>query len=491
VNTERNTHEIGEALAQLALINRVTIALSEAVGADDLTQAIAAALTSALGLHFSRAFLLAYDDKRECFSAKRAVGVSDADQARRLVKQLEAEQTYLDGLAHSFAAQDETCLAELMDHLQLESLWIETIQHPNDEELAIEGWKGLFVTLAHEQPESLYARLVKQPCVLRFESASDIAALPPPLQTVLTTPFVVLSVHTSKGARLAILADRAWQPDPAVNRGDLLLLEWFQSQAGLAWSRAELNADLACALDHLRELDTLKNNFLATISHELRTPLTAILGFLDLVLGHPVETLTDRQRGLLDRSRHQAGHLLGLVNDLLELAEHQAEGARPLPVGRVDAHEALETAMSHLAESPRWGRACVTTPPMGSAPCLVAANELALERIFFHLLDNALKFSPPGSEVAVRFERFGDNWHLAIADRGIGMERAQLRGIFSLFYQIDSRLSRSYPGMGIGLTLVKVLLEATGGNILVESEPGQGSVFTVVYPRWENRGLDE
>ena len=118
----------------------------------------------------------------------------------------------------------------------------------------------------------------------------------------------------------------------------------------------------------------------------------------------------------------------------------------------------------------------------------MVANEGALERILFHLLENALKFSAAGSEVAVRFDRLDGNWHLAIADRGIGIERLQLRRIFSLFYQIDSRTTRAHTGMGIGLTLVKVLLDATGGHILVESEPGQGSVFTIVYPCWGETG---
>jgi signal transduction histidine kinase len=235
-------------------------------------------------------------------------------------------------------------------------------------------------------------------------------------------------------------------------------------------------------------MDSLKNSFLATVSHELRTPLTAILGFLDLILGNQNEPLSDCQQSLLDRSRRQAGHLLDLVNDLLELAEHQAAGAHPLPIGRVDAYKALDTAMKDLAASPRWGQGRIVTPPVACRPCLVAANESALERIFFHLIENALKFSPPGSEVTVRFDRFDDHWHLAVADCGIGIERFQLRTIFSLFYQIDSRLSRAYPGMGMGLTLVKVLLEATGGNILVESEPGRGSVFTVVYRRWKENG---
>jgi signal transduction histidine kinase len=84
----------------------------------------------------------------------------------------------------------------------------------------------------------------------------------------------------------------------------------------------------------------------------------------------------------------------------------------------------------------------------------------------------------------LQFDRVGENWYLAVADEGLGIDRSQLRKIFSHFYQVDSRLSRAYPGMGTGLTLVKLFLDAAGGNILLESSAGKGTIMTVVYPQW-------
>lgn len=477
--------EFSEALRQFALINRITIALSTAVGTEELAETLAAVVVSPLGLGFSRAILLAYDTQRECFLADRAVGISSVEQARQLAAQLEAERNYLDALWRDPAALEEDRLPELMHRLQAGSLCVEALERQGCGPLGVPGWSDICVIPPREDPADPFARLLAEPSVLCFDSADAVHALPEPLNSTLTAPFVAFCVKTNKGPRLAVLADRAFQPDRTISGKDRSLLEWFRSQLTLAWSSAELYADLERALERQRELDTLKDNFLATISHELRTPLTAILGFLDLVLAQSAGPLTKDQNELLDRSRRQAAHLLGLVNDLLVVAEHRAGSAHDLPLGQVDARTALRAALYRLRTDPKAEKIPIVEPKPAREPYLVLANESALERIFYHLLHNAVKFSPPGGEVKVRFDRVGENCYLAVEDRAIGIDRSQMREIFSHFYQVDSRLNRSYPGMGIGLTLAKILLEATGGHILVESQPGQGSVFTIVYPSWE------
>ena len=477
--------DFGEALRQFALINRITIALSTAVGTEDLADTLAAVLVSPLGLHFSRAFLFCYDTRRECFLADRAVGISSREQAHRLLEQFEAERRYLDDLVSDPAAVGEDRLPELIDRLQAGALCIEALQEQGAGHLDFEGWATLCVGRSREPTGDLFSRLSVEPSVLLLENPEDVRALPEPLNAVLTPPFAAFSVETSKGLRLAILVDRAHQPDPTIRRNDLSLLEWLRSQLSLAWASAELYADLDLALARQRELDVLKDNFLATISHELRTPLTAVLGFLGLVLGERAGPLTADQTHLLDRSRRQADHLLGLVNDLLILAEYQAGSAQELPLGPVDVQAALRAALLRLRIDPKAEKTPISEPRVGREPFLAVANPTALERILFHLLHNAAKFSPPGAEVAIRFDRVGENVYAAIEDRGPGIERSQMREIFSHFYQVDSRLKRTHPGMGIGLTLVKLLLDATGGHVLVESRPGEGSVFTVVYPAWQ------
>jgi len=470
------------ALHHLARINRITAALSPAVEKDQVAGAIGVALTSPRGLGYSRAFIFAYDEQRECFLPDRALGAAGPDEAVRLAKQSEAERDYLENLLQSLAG--DASLAALVEKLDAESLWIDAVQSLDAPGLVFEQWRELCIVPVGAGT-GLFTRLAGEPLVVLCKEREDLEALPSPLGGILSLPFVAFSIFTAGGARAVVLADRAFQPDRAIAPEEISLLRWFRSFADLVWSDAETHAELASALERLREIDTLKNDFLATISHELRTPLTAVLGFLDILLDESKRLAAAERRDLLERTRRQADHLLGLVNDLLALAEHRIEGAKALPVGRVDPARPLNAAIARLRANPKWEKARIVAPGVGESPCRILADEQTLERIFYHLLENALKFGGPENEVRVRFQQVGDNCHLAVEDRGIGIERSQLHKIFSHFYQVDSRLSRGYPGMGIGLTLVKILLDATNGHILVESEPGKGSIFTVVYPRWE------
>ena len=110
------------------------------------------------------------------------------------------------------------------------------------------------------------------------------------------------------------------------------------------------------------------------------------------------------------------------------------------------------------------------------------SNHEALEKIFFHLLDNAVKFSPERSVVRITFERKDNDLHIGIVDQGIGIPEDRLQSIFELFYQVDDRLARAHEGLGLGLTITRMLSSATGGRVDVKSEVGKGSTFTVIYP---------
>jgi signal transduction histidine kinase len=483
----QDAKEIGQALSLLSLVNRVTLALSGAAGKAEATESIAAILTSPLGLRFSRAFCFEFDDWRECFIASLAVGVASDEEAEALTRRMAAEEALLNGFSRNLAEQSEP--GQLMGHLKAGSLWAQSIHRIEGSLLLIDGWLDLQVFPKSDSNggADFVAHLQADPSPRCFCTSADLAELPHVLRANLKPPFAAFGIRTTKGVRMIVLVDRAFQRDSTISESDLALLDWFRSQAAVIWANAELYADLEASLGRLREIDALKTSFLGTISHELRTPLTTVLGFLELILSNQAGPLPDQQRRLLDRTQRQADHLLGLVNDLIELAQSQAEGIHRLAPGPVVVHHVLRSALSRLAAGPRSSQMQIAIPDRDAEPCLVAAHDAALERILYHLLDNAVKFSAPGDRIDVSFHLVDDNWHIAIADPGIGIDRSHLRNIFRHFYQIDARLSRAYPGMGIGLTLVRILLEATGGHILVESELGQGSVFTVVYPRWREK----
>jgi signal transduction histidine kinase len=112
----------------------------------------------------------------------------------------------------------------------------------------------------------------------------------------------------------------------------------------------------------------------------------------------------------------------------------------------------------------------------------ILSEERALERIFYHLLSNAIKFAHENSKILVDFKQNDNLLHISVTDRGIGISKDHLQRIFDNFYQIDNRLSRSYSGMGLGLTVTRLLLNATGGSIKVDSKVGVGSTFIISYP---------
>jgi signal transduction histidine kinase len=175
-------------------------------------------------------------------------------------------------------------------------------------------------------------------------------------------------------------------------------------------------------------------------------------------------------------------HLQNMVNDLLEIAEVEAGGMINVAVHPVDPLAAVLKIAPRVEA--RRGNSQVKIEPVlrGDRVPLIVSDEVVLERILLHLLDNALKFSRPPGNVRVEFEEQEDSLDIAIVDNGIGIPEENLQRIFDQFYQIDFRLERVYGGMGIGLSVVKMLLNATGGKINVESRSGEGSRFTVNYP---------
>ncbi len=147
----------------------------------------------------------------------------------------------------------------------------------------------------------------------------------------------------------------------------------------------------------------------------------------------------------------------------------------------VDPLEVLLNVTSKV-EGRRGGRKIDISPELQARTPLIRGDRTALERIFFHLLDNAAKFTPPEGQVGVSFREHEGQLDITIEDSGIGISAEELQRIFDHFYQVDSRLERVYGGMGMGLTVVKLLLDATGGRIRVESTPGIGSRFTLTFP---------
>jgi signal transduction histidine kinase/CHASE3 domain sensor protein len=286
----------------------------------------------------------------------------------------------------------------------------------------------------------------------------------------------------SEGAGAIVLAGiRA----PSDDAADFLRDATRQLSVALhnAWTHDRLR-DKSVALqeqgERLAHANKVKTEFLASMSHELRTPLSAILGFADLLLTSPKEQLSSRARESLERIKRNGDHLLGLINDVLDLAKAEA--------GRIDMRPAavdvalLARACVAEVESLRSGKDLRLVVDTGEAPVEVTTDAQRVRQILLNLLSNAIKFTDRG-EVALVVRGGPSEVTLAVRDTGIGIAPEAIGELFQEFHQLEAGDGRHYEGTGVGLALSRRLARALGGEIQVRSRPGEGSTFTLVLPR--------
>lgn len=228
----------------------------------------------------------------------------------------------------------------------------------------------------------------------------------------------------------------------------------------------------------LKELDQIKSRFFANISHELRTPLTLLIA--------PLENLLQRFRldpetqELLATMHSNGMRLLKLINDLLDLVrlESGRMEVKRDPLEVTEFVKGLASAVRQVADDKRLRLETFVDPALGA----ILADRDKLEKIVLNLVFNALKFTPSGGRVELRTEKQGEEFVLIVTDTGMGISPKNLPHVFDRFWQADGSSKRKYQGVGIGLALVKELVEVQGGAVTVESQERRGTTFTVRLP---------
>ncbi|MGH7564489.1 MAG: two-component regulator propeller domain-containing protein [Gemmatimonadota bacterium] len=233
--------------------------------------------------------------------------------------------------------------------------------------------------------------------------------------------------------------------------------------------------------DQLRELDRAKSRFFANVSHEFRTPLTLTLGPLDDLRAGLYGELPQPMAEQVDLARRNAARVLDLINQILDVARLEA-GRTPLRARQLDLGALVESvgqAFVPLAER----KALTLGVESPAKPLMLYGDPEHLDKALSNLLSNALKFTPPGGAVRVHVEADTAAARIAIRDNGPGIPAGELSRIFERFHRVDAPSTRDQPGTGIGLALAKELAELHGGSLIVESEVGFGSTFTITLPR--------
>ena len=233
------------------------------------------------------------------------------------------------------------------------------------------------------------------------------------------------------------------------------------------------------ARSEAERLSQLKDEFLATLSHELRTPLNAILGWTTLLRKSNLPA-HDFERGLETIERNVRVQT-EIINDLLDMSRI-ISGKLHLEVRPVSLHEVIENAIEAVRQSAEAKRIRIL-PVLDTRIGTVRGDPNRLQQVLWNLLSNAIKFTPKGGRVQVVLERVSSHVELSVTDNGIGIPADFLPYVFERFRQADASTTRRFGGLGIGLSLVKTLVEMHGGSVRVKS-PGenQGSTFTVALP---------
>jgi PAS domain S-box-containing protein len=229
------------------------------------------------------------------------------------------------------------------------------------------------------------------------------------------------------------------------------------------------------------EIDHMKSTFVSLASHELRTPLNAILGYAELLYEQVYGSLSDRQRDATKRILANTNHMLSLANNLLDRAQIEA-GTLELNVSDFPPAKTVDEAVSAMEILARNKGLELTSEAAGDLPDTVTGDRQRVNQVVVNLIGNALKFTQEGGVHVRAYSPDGNHWAVDVTDTGIGIPEEARGYIFEPFRQADESATREYGGAGLGLSIVKQLVEMMGGHITLESELGKGSTFTIVLP---------
>ncbi len=276
-------------------------------------------------------------------------------------------------------------------------------------------------------------------------------------------------------------------PDTLYVEGDVERPDGSKISLGVTYAplldeRGELRNVIANVHDitHFREAEKMKSTFVSVISHELKTPVALIKGYAGTLRREDARWDTKTVQQSLAVIEEEADRLTGLIENLLAASKLQADGMRLTNIGDVNLAAIATRSAERFQTQTKIHKIIVDFPD--DFP-IIQGDETRLRQVIDNLINNAIKYSPKGGEVRITGTFDDDNVTLAVQDQGVGLAADEQERIFERFYRVDDALSRKTQGTGLGLYLARAVVEAHGGHIAVESQPGKGSAFRITLPR--------
>jgi signal transduction histidine kinase len=262
----------------------------------------------------------------------------------------------------------------------------------------------------------------------------------------------------------------------------------FADQAAIAIENVRLFDEIQDKSRQLEIASQHKSQFLANMSHELRTPLNAILGYTELILDNIYGETPDKMREVLDRLQANGKHLLGLINDVLDLSKIEA-GQLTLDLADYSIKDVVDSVVSAV-ESLANGKKLALTADVGQNLPIGHGDGRRLAQVLLNLVGNAIKFTDKGA-VAITATAENGSFTVAVRDTGPGISPSDQGKIFEEFQQADNSATKRKGGTGLGLSIAKRIIAMHGGRIWVESDVGKGSTFAFTIPMRVERQVVE
>ncbi|MCK9594145.1 MAG: HAMP domain-containing sensor histidine kinase [Candidatus Omnitrophica bacterium] len=310
-----------------------------------------------------------------------------------------------------------------------------------------------------------------------------------------TRSFVISPILPKEGNQgfLFVGSDK----NPMITIGDEELITILANQLGQALENARLfektwhahqelenrveerTRELSLALEEVKKISKRKSDFVSSVSHELRTPLTSIKGYASILLAGKLGVVPEEVHKRLDKINKHSDELVQFVNDLLDISRIESGKAsmKLVPQGLKAILEEISDMLSVLLKEKEISFSSELAPDLPE----VLVDKEQIKRVFINLINNAIKYTPKG-KITVRVIDSGKQVQVDVSDTGCGIPENALETIFEEFYRVDSTLNQDIKGTGLGLALVRNIIEAHKGKIWVKSKVGEGSTFSFTLP---------